>query len=290
MGSLLVPDGSIDTYAVMGNPVAHSKSPQIHAAFARQTGQTLSYGRILVPLDDLAGILDEFQRQGGKGANITLPFKEEAFRLMQVRTARAEAAEAVNTIWFDEMGKRYGDTTDGVGLIRDLENLGISIAARRVLILGAGGAVRGVLGELLRCAPASLTIANRDQDKARRLVNPYSSGTTPVVVSSYQNIHGCFDLVINGTSGGLHGEAPPLPDDFDLGDADCYDMVYGDGPTPFLRWAGEHGAAQAWDGIGMLVEQAAESYSIWRGIRPDTAPVIAMLRADRHRGQDLPEG
>ena len=272
----LVPD--IDNYAVMGNPVAHSKSPLIHQAFAVETGERLSYQAILVPVGGFAAALAEFQRQGGKGLNITVPFKEDACQAMDVLTPRAEQAEAVNTIWFESDGRRFGDTTDGAGLVRDLARHGIALEDRRLLILGAGGAVRGVLGEVMEQRPAGLLIVNRTLDRARELRDRFSSHWD-IDICGFEELaaRGRFDVVINAIPAGLTAALPPLPDDL-VRDGDCYDMVYGDTATPFVTWAREHGARSANDGLGMLVEQAAESFTIWRGVRPQTEPVIEMLR------------
>jgi len=266
----------------VGNPVAHSKGPLIHQAFAAQTGQNLVYRRILVPVGRFPDMLDAFQEQGGKGFNVTLPFKGEAFAAMQVRTSRAEACGAVNTVWFDQHGMRHGDTTDGRGLLRDLEQNGIEVTGKRVLVLGAGGAVRGLLADLLEAHPGAVTLVNRKLERAQDLRRKFGGGPVAVEVSSYADISGRFELVINGTSSGLQGLPPPLPEDFALAGADCYDMVYGDGPTPFMRWAAAHGGGRSLDGIGMLVEQAAVSFEIWRGVKPETGPVIEMLRKQQH--------
>ena len=272
-----------DRYAVVGNPVAHSKSPQIHAAFARQTGQDMEYGRLLAPLDGFRATVDTFRRGGGRGLNVTLPFKLEAFALADRRSQRALDAEAANTLKFDA-DSVFADNTDGVGLLRDLEvNLRFPLAGRRILLMGAGGAVQGTLGPLIAARPALLTIANRTLDKAQRLVTRFSAAAaasgTRLQASGYGELAGRgFDLVVNGTSAGLRGELPELPGGvFTIG-ALAYDMLYGNGLTPFLQRAQGQGAARLADGIGMLVEQAAESFLIWRGVRPHTAPVIAQLK------------
>ena len=267
-------------YGVMGNPIAHSKSPRIHAAFAAQTGQSLEYRAILVEPGGFDAALEEFQRSGGDGLNITVPFKADAWRAVNERTPRAQRCGAVNTIWFDEGGRRLGDTTDGAGLIRDLRRNGVVLSGRAILILGAGGAVAGVLGEILDEHPASVRIVNRTVGKAEDLRGRFAGAPCPLRVGPYESLGTeSFDLVINGTSLGLQGRLPPLPENGLLNPgACCYDMVYGDRDTPFMRWSLEHGAARALDGLGMLVEQAAESFFIWRGVRPQTEPVIAMLR------------
>jgi shikimate dehydrogenase len=263
-----------DRYAVIGNPVAHSKSPWIHAEFARQTRQVLDYTRIESPLDGFARTLDEFRAAGGRGANVTLPFKDQAYLYCRdAVTDRARVAGAVNTLVF-ENDKVRGDNTDGVGLLRDLTvNLGRAIAGARVLLMGAGGAAQGVLAPLMAARPQRLVVVNRSAGKARALAQRYtaSAGGGYAELQDEQ-----FDLLINATSAGLAGEAPPLPMGVIAPGALAYDMVYGR-DTPFLALARAAGAA-AQDGSGMLVEQAAESFMVWRGMRPDTAPVLAALR------------
>ncbi|HNH63299.1 MAG TPA: shikimate dehydrogenase [Thauera aminoaromatica] len=271
----------MDRYAVVGNPIAHSKSPWIHAAFARQTGQALTYEALLAPLDDFAATVARFRAEGGRGLNVTVPFKLEAFALADRRTPRAEAAGAVNTLAFGTDGI-LGDNTDGAGLVRDLaSHLGCPPRGRRILLLGAGGATRGALLPLLDTAPADLCIANRTAHKAVELAQAFAAHAGTV------RIEGCgfealadqrFDLVINATSASLSGELPPLPPGLYAQGALAYDMMYGRGHTPFLRAALADGAARVADGLGMLVEQAAESFTLWRGVRPDSAPVLAELR------------
>lgn len=269
----------VDNYCVMGNPVQHSKSPQIHAAFARQTGQNIHYQAILVEEGKFSDALAAFQEQGGKGLNITIPFKGIACEVADHLSATAKRARAVNTLWFDENGKRFGDTTDGTGLIRDLvENHNISLAGEEVLVLGAGGAVRGVLDSLFDQMPARVVIVNRTISRAEELADAFSDRGN-IATCRYGELSGQqFRYVINGTAASLQGEVPPLPDDILGKDAFCYDMMYASDDTVFIRWAKSHGAVRAYDGLGMLVEQAAESFFIWRGIRPETGPVIEMLR------------
>jgi len=263
-----------DRYAVIGHPVAHSKSPWIHAEFARQTRQDLDYGRIEAPLDGFERTVGEFRASGGHGANITLPFKEQAFRYCKDGvTDRARAVGVVNTLIF-EKGMVRGDNTDGVGLLRDLAaNLGCTIDGRRVLLMGAGGAAQGVLAPLVAAGPRRLVVANRTADKARALARRYGASAG----GDYEDLRGeQFDVLLNATSAGLADEAPPLAAGQFARGALAYDMVYGR-DTPFLALARAAGAA-AHDGSGMLVEQAAESFFVWRGVRPDTAPVLTALR------------
>jgi len=266
-----------DRYAVVGNPVAHSKSPLIHAEFARQTGEPVEYGRVLAPLDAFAATIERFRAEGGKGANVTLPFKEEAFRLATRLSDRARRAEAVNTLRFDA-DAIFGDNTDGVGLVNDLvRNLGVKLAGARILLVGAGGAARGVTPSLLEAKPASLTVANRTVPRAEELARAFGA---PLVARSFAALAGeQFDVIVNATSASLAGEAPALPAGLYALGATAYDMMYGKGETPFLASARAQGAARLADGLGMLVEQAAESFFIWRGVRPDTAPVLALLRS-----------
>jgi len=268
-----------DRYAVFGNPVSHSRSPDIHHAFAAQRGEDLIYQRIEAPLDDFAGALRQFFAAGGKGANVTVPFKEQAFELCDVLTERARQAGAVNTLWRTDDGQLHGDNTDGAGLVTDLSvNHGWSLAGRQVLILGAGGAVRGVLGPLLAQAPARLVIANRTEARARTLATRFASAGVPLAASSLEQLTGHFDVIINAISAGLHGAMPPLPEGLADAATVAYDMVYGAQPTPFMEWAHCRGATRVCDGLGMLVEQAAEAYLVWRGWRPATAAVLSALR------------
>ncbi len=268
-----------DRYAVMGNPIAHSKSPRIHRLFAEQTGQDISYEAILVPEDGFAEAVRAFREAGGRGLNITVPFKQAAWRLAERRSDRAEVAGAVNTLYWDEAGRLNGDNTDGVGLVRDLtRNQRLELGGTRILLLGAGGAARGVLGPLLAERPAQIFIANRTAARAVELAQVFA-GQGKLAGGGFDAVPpGPFDLVINATAAGLGGEVPPVSSTV-VGPATfCYDMMYGDEPTAFLRWARAAGAAGSADGLGMLVEQAAESFWIWRGVRPETAPVIAALR------------
>lgn len=275
-----------DRYAVIGHPVEHSRSPAIHAAFAEQIGADLTYERLPAPADGFVRIAKAFLDGGGCGLNVTLPFKGEACRFVDVLSERAREAQAVNTIAVQANGRRLGDNTDGIGLVRDLrDNLGQDLARMRILILGAGGAVQGILGPLLALSPTRLVIANRTPDKANRLAEHFAGRA---------DLHGIgldridefapFDLIINGTAASLDGQVPPLPDDALAAGGAAYDLLYADQPTAFMRWALAHGAAHSWDGFGMLVEQAAESFALWRGVRPRTAPVIHALREGTRSG------
>ncbi|MEW5768772.1 MAG: shikimate dehydrogenase [Pseudomonadota bacterium] len=265
-----------DHYAVFGNPIAHSKSPLIHAEFARQTGQAMDYAALLAPLDGFRETVLAFAAGGGAGANVTVPFKEQAHALAHRLSERAKAAGAVNTLRFEADGI-HGDNTDGVGLVNDLvRNLGLTLAGRRILLMGAGGAARGVVLPLLEQGPAALFVVNRTAGKAVELAGAFP-GHANLAGGGYADLAGRrFDLVINATAASLAGELPPLPGDIFAADAWAYDMMYGR-ETPFMAFAREAGAKVA-DGLGMLVEQAAEAFFLWRGVRPDTRPVIAMLR------------
>lgn len=269
----------MDQYCVMGNPVQHSKSPLIYRLFAEQTGQSIHYSPLLVELDGLIDALGHFQAQGGKGVNITLPFKHRAFALVDTLSDRAQRAEAVNFIRFNEDGSRYGDNTDGIGLIRDIAtNYQCSLRNKNILVLGAGGAVRGILEPILNQQPELLVIANRTENKALALVEEFADLGPIRACPLLQLSQYSFDLVINGTSASLQGELVDLPGNILRENAFCYDIMYGKGMTPFLTWAKVHGAAMCVDGIGMLVEQAAESFYGWRNIKPDTSPVLSVLK------------
>ncbi|HLQ86320.1 MAG TPA: shikimate dehydrogenase [Salinisphaeraceae bacterium] len=275
-----MPGHKPDEYAVIGNPVAHSRSPEIHAAFARQTHQAISYQRLPCELDAFAMTVQAFFERGGMGLNVTLPFKQQAAAFADHVSARAQAAGAVNTLLRQTDGTIAGDNTDGIGLVRDVgTNLQLALAGTRVLILGAGGAVRGVCAPLLASSPATLVIANRTVAKAQAIATLFDQ-QGPITASSLPDMAqlGPFDLVINAISAGLQGDMPELPAGLFAANAAAYDMIYADQPTPFLRWAAAQDVAQRRDGFGMLVEQAAESFHLWRGVRPHTQPVIAQLR------------
>src|ERR1700682_646113 len=270
----------MDRYAVIGNPIAHSKSPLIHQAFARATGQQMSYERLLAPLDGFVATAQRFAAEGGRGLNVTVPFKLEAYALAKERSSRAEEAQACNTLaWRDDHW--YADNTDGVGLMRDLtHNLNESIAGRDVLVLGAGGAVRGILGPLLAQTPRSVVLLNRTERRAAELAEAFAQHGPVAAMSLAQRGGRRFDVIINATSIGVNADVPenlwPLRP-FAPG-ALAYDLVYADAPTPFLRWASAQSAERTADGLGMLIEQAAESFVLWRGVRPETSPGFGLLR------------
>lgn len=268
-----------DQYAVIGNPVAHSKSPFIHASFARQTGQDLEYTRILAEPDRFVLRASNFFAAGGRGLNVTVPFKQEAFALAATLSPQATLAGAVNTLMQDGNGQLYGHNTDGLGLVRDItSNLGQSLRDCRILLLGAGGATRGILQPLLEQRPHSLFIANRTAPKARELAAIFSA-LGPVQGGGFNEVEERpFDWILNATAASLQGELPPLPGAVVARQTSCYDLMYGAEPTVFCKWALTSGAGLVADGLGMLVEQAAESFKLWRGIRPETTGVIADLR------------
>ena len=272
-----------DLYAVIGHPVAHSQSPRIHAMFAAQTGQDIAYEKLLAPVDGFVETVKDFIANGGRGANVTLPFKLEAYELADEVSERARHARAANTLSFSN--KRIAaDNTDGVGMVRDIEdNLGCELKGRCVLLMGAGGAARGVLLPMLKAGPSRIVIANRTVEKAVQLVRSIQH----VAASAPAKISACgfdqlsdqqFDLVVNATSSSLFDELPPLPDNLFAPGALAYDMMYGKGLTSFLAFAEARNVERLADGLGMLVEQAAESFLIWRGVRPDTRPVMLALR------------
>lgn len=268
-----------DRYAVFGNPISHSRSPEIHSLFAEQTGQDVIYERQEVPLGTFDQAAKAFLDGGARGMNVTVPFKLDAYDFADSLTERARRAGAVNTLARSAEGIVLGDNTDGAGMVRDIvDNLGWAIANKSVLILGAGGAVRGVLEPLLAQRPASVIIANRTVAKARELAEHFSD-LGAVEAFSFEALEGRrFDLIINGTSASLGGDLPPLPDNIVTPETCCYDMMYAKGPTVFMVWAASAGAAAVSDGLGMLVEQAAESFYLWRGVRPATNDVILHMR------------
>lgn len=272
-----------DLYAVVGNPIGHSKSPVIHNSFAEQTGEDLFYKAILAPLDGFDAEVKRFMAHGGQGLNVTVPFKENAYRLADELTPRARRARAVNTLKRLENGRLLADNTDGAGLVRDLTvNNGVAIKGKRVLLLGAGGAVRGVLQPLLEQQPTEIVIANRTISKAEDLASDFSD-LGQLSGQGFADLEGVFDIIINGTSASLAGELPPLPDGLLNAKTVCYDMMYSTQTTVFNAWATRQGALKAIDGLGMLVEQAAEAFTLWRGVRPDTTRVMLELRGERRR-------
>ncbi len=272
----------MDLYCVMGNPVEHSQSPWLHARFAELTGQTLQYGKRLIALDGFAAAVHAFRAEGGRGCNITVPFKFEAAALASQTSDRATLAQACNTLSFQD-GAILADNTDGVGLVNDIQrNAGLDLSGRRLLLIGAGGAAAGVLGPLLQARPASITVANRTLSKATDLVARHAAlallQKTELLAHDLQGLKGNFDVIINATASSLSGAGVPVTASTLKPGALAYDLMYGPAAQGFLSWASEHGAA-ARDGLGMLVEQAAEAFLIWRGVRPPSQQVLAELRA-----------
>jgi len=274
----------VSKYAVLGNPVSHSKSPLIHSMFAQQTDQTMSYVAISLEENEFEGFVRNFFADGGGGLNVTVPFKGNAFALAASCSPRAELAQAVNTLFLDVNGDICGDNTDGVGLVTDLKlNNKVAISGQRVLILGAGGAVRGIMAALVYEQASAITIVNRDVSKAELLAEEMQS-MAPIEAMSYSMLQEVankgrrYDLIINGTSSSLFGEMPELDAKLIAPDCCCYDLMYSATDTPFVQWARQEGARISIDGLGMLVEQAAEAFALWRGVRPNTASVMAHLR------------
>lgn len=275
-----------DQYAVFGDPISHSKSPRIHALFAGQTQQDLVYKAQQVPADTFHQAVAQFFADGGKGLNCTVPLKELAWQLVAESpnqlTERARLAKAVNTLALQADGSLLGDNTDGIGLVNDLRNHRVELAEQRILILGAGGASRGIILPILDCLPQAITIANRTVAKAEALVADFAEHGT-LQALSFEQLAGLeFDVVLNATSASLSDQLPPLPDDLLADGACCYDLAYANQATAFVKWAQQHGAGKSLDGLGMLVEQAAEAFRLWRGVKPHTAPVIALLDSERN--------
>jgi len=272
----------IDRYAVFGYPIKHSKSPRIHKIFAEQTGQTIEYSAQEVPAEQFSSAVATFFAKGGKGLNCTIPLKELAWAYADVKTERAQLSKAVNTLALQADGSILGDNTDGIGLVTDLmTNHGIALAGSRILILGAGGASRGIIAPILEQSVHSIVIANRTIDKAINLAAEFHH-KGPITGCGFNDLKNRqFDLIINATSTSLSGQLPPLPEDLLTKNGVCYDLAYSNDPTVFVRWGLENHALKSLDGLGMLVEQAAEAFFIWRGIHPKTRPVIELLNAER---------
>ena len=268
----------MDQYAVVGHPISHSKSPTIHAMFAEQTRQAMAYSAIEAPLDDFEQVVADFFGQGGKGLNVTVPFKEQAWSLCQHLSERARLAGAVNTLFKNANGQLCGDTTDGCGLVSDLKAQGVSLKGKNILIIGAGGAVKGVIQPILSEAPAKLTLSNRTLSKAEAIVEVFKDQGS-LACLSFDCVTESYDLVINGTSASLGGQLPAISSTIFGPQTLVYDMMYAKGDTVFNAWAKQCGAAIVMDGLGMLVEQAAEAFFIWRGVRPRTREVVEFLRA-----------
>jgi len=272
----------IDRYAVFGHPIKHSKSPRIHRLFAEQTGQALEYTAVEVPAEQFQTAVATFFSEGGKGLNCTVPLKELAWNYADHKTERAELSKAVNTLALQADGSLLGDNTDGIGLVTDLmTNHAIPLSGIRILILGAGGASRGIIGPILQQSPQNLVIANRTIEKAATLAAEFHD-KGPVTGCGFDELaNRKFDLILNATSASLSGQLPPLPAGLLAIGGNCYDLAYGNEPTAFVRWGLENHAAKSLDGLGMLVEQAAEAFFIWRGVRPQTRPVIELLNSER---------
>ena len=268
-----------DQYAVVGYPVEHSRSPMIHGLFARQTGEKITYELLPAEPDNFERAVREFAAAGGKGLNVTVPHKEAAWKLTNELGPEAERARAVNTLSLRATNRIRGDNTDGIGFLRDLtQNHKVNLSGKRVLVLGAGGAARGILPQMLDADLGELVLANRTMARANRLVELFEAAEKVYVCSfTALNDHASFNVVINATSTGLKGELPPFPASCLDSNSFCYDLTYSSKQTPFVQWAQDRGAGQAVQGWGMLIEQAAESFAIWRGVRPDTAPLLQQL-------------
>jgi len=273
---------TLDHYAVFGQPINHSKSPRIHTLFAEQTQQLLTYNAQEVSAESFDLSIDTFFNQGGKGLNCTVPLKELAWQRADTLSERAQFSKAVNTIVLQKDGTLLGDNTDGLGLVVDLtKNHGISLLKSRILILGAGGASRGIIGPLMEQSPKHIVIANRTKEKAMTLSNEFAQ-LGDITGCGYDDIKDCqFDLILNATSASLTGQLPPLADTLLAEKGYCYDLAYGNEPTAFVKWGLAHNAKKSMDGLGMLVEQAAEAFYIWRGVRPETEQIINLLNSER---------
>ncbi|NYT46765.1 MAG: shikimate dehydrogenase [Candidatus Methanofishera endochildressiae] len=272
----------IDNYAVFGSPIEHSKSPRIHTLFAEQTQQMMDYSAQLVSAEQFSLVVKDFFAKGGRGLNCTVPLKELAWEYAELKTERAELAKAANTLALQDDGRILGDNTDGIGLVTDLQNNHrISLKKKRILILGAGGASRGIILPILEQMPLSMTIANRTVAKALTLADEFSH-KAKINACGYDDLKGqSFDLILNATSASLTDDLPPLAAGLLAEQGSCYDLAYANKATAFVRWGVEQQASKSLDGLGMLVEQAAEAFYLWRGVRPDTLPVIQMLEAER---------
>ena len=271
-----------DQYAVFGSPIKHSKSPRIHQFFAKQTHQDLEYRAVLVPAEPFEQEVNDFFAQGGRGLNCTVPLKELAWAYADKKTERAELSKAVNTLALQDDGSILGDNTDGIGLVTDLKkNNAIQLKGKRVLILGAGGASRGIIGPIQDELPESITVANRTIGKALNLATEFAHKGA-ISACGYADLAGLsFDLIINATSASLSDDLPPLVEGLLKEQGSCYDLAYANEPTAFVRWANEQGALKSLDGLGMLIEQAAEAFYLWRGVRPTSAELIGVLEAER---------
>jgi len=267
----------MDLYAVMGHPIAHSKSPRIHSLFAQQTGDDIEYTAIQAPISKFTEAATQFFEHGGKGLNVTVPFKEEAWQLSEKRSEQAQLAGAVNTLYLQD-SQLCGDNTDGAGLVRDLTvNHKLTLAGQRILLLGAGGAARGILLPLLQQHPEALVIANRTPERAEQLAQLFADFGN-VYAAPNETLDSAFDLIINGTSSSLQGTTPAISNAVIARHTVCYDMMYSNEVTSFCQWAHANHAVRCIDGLGMLIEQAAASFYLWRGVRPDTLAVAEMLR------------
>ncbi len=266
-------------YAVVGDPIAHSKSPEIHSQFARQTGEDVSYDKHQVSAGEFEQFVRTFFAEGGSGLNITLPHKESAFNLAAVKSTRSQLAKAANTLWLNDQDELCAENTDGAGIVRDLTvNHDVQLSDRRLLIVGAGGAARGALATLIETNPSAIAVLNRTRQKAEAIAGDFAGKFDLQVLDYESQGDGDFDVIINATSMGIQDKAPPINAQLIGKECCCYDMMYGDEPTAFMRWASDNDAKIVIDGLGMLVEQAAESFRIWRGVRPQTQPVIDALR------------
>jgi shikimate dehydrogenase len=274
----------IDQYAVIGNPIQHSRSPEIHQAFARQTGEEISFVRLLAPENDFENVIRRFINEKGKGLSVTMPFKQQAFALSDVTSERASRAAAVNTLLIDDKGEIQGENTDGPGLVTDItENLDWRITNRRVLIVGAGGAARGILESICLESPSHVQIANRTESRAHRLAGQFAE-MGHISSSSIHQLDEPFDLILNATGASLQGSNLHVPAAVIGRHTHCYDLAYAEQQTPFNRWCQDQGAVATADGLGMLVEQAALAFKLWRGTSPDTQPIISHIRNLMNKG------